>query len=140
MIYVVHGERLSAVKVGWTRQVRRRVLALASAIQSDVTLVAVMPGVRWQEQQAHAALAAVRSDVGSEWFCDGPVFRAWLDGRRDAIRCDVTWRLGCPNRRFNDADLAAIAALEDAQARLAAVDVGTDQPIRHAAARWAEAS
>lgn len=130
MIYVVHSELSGAVKVGWTRQVRQRVIALASIAQSDVTLVAVMPGTCSQEKRAHEALASVRCDVGPEWFHDGPAFRAWLDGQRDALRVSVTWRLGRRSRPFDGVDIATIAALEDVQSRLAAVDVGTSQPRR----------
>ncbi len=129
MIYAIRCARLGAVKIGWSRQIRQRVIALASAVRSDLVLVALMPGARWQEQRAHAELDAARMAPGSEWFLDCPLVRAWIDGQRDAIRCDVAWRLGRQNRRFDAQDVAAIAALEDAQRRLASIDPSTAAPL-----------
>lgn len=58
MIYVALVERLKLLKVGYSDNLPTRVVELAVAAKSPVTVVAAMPGTLADERALHARLAA----------------------------------------------------------------------------------
>jgi predicted transcriptional regulator len=67
----VRGRADSAIKIGWSADVRRRLDDLATASPEPLTIIAALPGGRDLEARMHARFAAHRGQ--GEWFEAAPV-------------------------------------------------------------------
>jgi hypothetical protein len=71
-IYVAQRRPDGAIKIGWTRDIERRLRELRKGIRSPVTLIACVPGDHAGELSLQERFAAHRVD--GEWFmCEGRV-------------------------------------------------------------------
>lgn len=80
-IYVVERDTDSAVKIGWTSDIRRRLHDLKKDEQAAIVLLVVFPGDKPDELRLHARFAAHRVD--GEWFRACPEIDAFLKALRE---------------------------------------------------------
>jgi hypothetical protein len=66
VIYFVQHVRLSTIKIGWTRNLNRRLVGLRAEAGSAVRVLAVMSGTRFDETAIHDYLS--RCQAAGEWF------------------------------------------------------------------------
>lgn len=79
-IYVVGNETGEYVKIGWSTQVRRRLLAMQTYIPTSLKIYSVISGSRTTEASLHARFADLRAN--GEWFrLEGPLLE-WVSRNR----------------------------------------------------------
>lgn len=123
---VVHDRTRPAVsdgwKVGFTTNLRLRMIALAADSGGPVDVVALKVGPRSIEAEEHQylrSLGAVNAPQGPcgfhqygcsrEWYRDSPEFRAWLDA------LDASWRGSIAYQAYSGKSVPASAAATEAR-------------------------
>jgi len=64
------------IKIGWSRNPKTRIAALARELRQRILLIGSRPAGITLEAKAHTDLAAYK--IGGEWFRDVPAVRQWL--------------------------------------------------------------
>jgi hypothetical protein len=72
-VYLLEARKGGPVKIGWARDPEKRMKSLQTAHAEQLTLLAVIPGTRWLEQEIHRKLIFAR--CGGEWFEPGAAMR-----------------------------------------------------------------
>lgn len=100
MIYVALAHRLGLYKVGYSANLATRVVELAIAVRSPMTVVAAFRGTLREECDLHRLLAgfrAVKVDARkgcgcTEFYANCAGLAAWLDGLPASARCNLLYR------------------------------------------------
>lgn len=103
MVYFIRSGKRGAIKIGWAKDVSKRLRILQTGSAEELSLIGAIPGGKRLERQIHERFAADR--LTGEWFKPTAEVRRWarmaavIDGRhpeevdgewlRDDIKADL---------------------------------------------------
>lgn len=77
IVYFIEREGDGAIKIGWTSDIRRRLLELEKLVGRQLVLLGAVPGDKVRELEFHARFA--ESLIGDEWFRPTDDLRAFIN-------------------------------------------------------------
>ena len=77
-VYFAEAMGTDRIKIGWTRDVTRRLESLRCGCPVRLVLLGTMAGTLAEEYRLHRLFRALRSDGGSEWFHATAELRAFI--------------------------------------------------------------